>query len=150
MKPALLALLLLAPPRDLVTVTPPETPFAARRGETLEVAVKFQVAAGYHINSHKPSLDYLIPTRVEWSASKLKHLGDAFPPAALKSFSFSPDKKLAVYEGAQTLKSRFAVPAGAPPGRLVLEGRLHYQACDDKACYPPTSVSFQAPVEVRR
>ena len=114
------------------------------------MAVKFQVAAGYHINSHKPSLDYLIPTRLEWAASKLKHLGDAFPPAALKSFSFSPDKKLAVYEGSQTLKSRFTVPANTPPGRLVLEGRLHYQACDDKACYPPASVPFQVPVEVRR
>ncbi len=142
--------LVAGPARELVTVAPQETPLTARRGAAFEVTLRFEVASGYHINSNKPTLDYLIPTRVEWSSSKLKHRGDIFPRAMLRSFSFAPEKKLAVYEGRQTLKSRFAVPADAPAGRLALQGKLRYQACDDKACYPPASVDFQVPVEVRR
>ena len=138
------------PARELVLVVPPETPLMARAGATFEVTLRFEVASGYHINSNKPTLDYLIPTRLEWSSSKLKHLGDIFPQAVLRSFSFAPQKRLAVYEGRQTLKSRFAVPAEAPAGRLTLQGKLRYQACDDKACYPPASVDFQVPVEIRR
>lgn len=146
MNGVLLGIFLLAP--ALVKITPPAAPLAARPGRTLEVPVRFTIAAGYHINSNKPSLDYLIPTRVEWSPSALKPLGDAFPQAELKSFSFAPDQKLAVYEGTQELKSRFSVPAGASPGKFTLAGKLRYQACDDKSCYPPASVEFQIPLEI--
>ncbi len=136
-------------PAELVHLTPPPAPLVARPGKLMEVPVRFTVEHGYHINSNRPSLDYLIPTRLEWSASGLKHLEDRFPPAELKAFSFSPEKKLSVYEGRQTMKSRFAVPATAPAGKLTLSGRLHYQACDDKTCYPPASVDVRVPVEIQ-
>ncbi len=145
----LLCALLLALPATLVKVAPPEAPQVARRGGTLEVPVRFTVAPGYHINSNRPLLDYLIPTRLQWSPSAVRHMGDRFPPAELKSFSFSPEKKLSIYEGEQTLKSRFAVPATAPPGKLTLSGKLHYQACDDKACYPPATVDVRVPLEIQ-
>lgn len=137
-----------AGPRDWVKITPLESPQLARRGGRLEIAVEFAVAPGYHINSSKPSQDYLIPTRVEWSLSVLKHLENVFPSTQSKQFSFSPRQKLAVYEGVQTLKARFAVPKTAPLGKIALEGKLRYQACDDKACYPPASVTIQVPVEI--
>lgn len=137
-----------AAPRDWVKITALESPQLAKRGGRLQIAVEFAVAPGYHINSSRPSQVYLIPTRVEWSPSVLKHLENVFPPAGSKAFGFSERKKLSVYEGVQTLKARFAVPETAPPGRITLEGKLRYQACDDKACYPPASVTFQAPVEI--
>ena len=90
----------------------------------------------------------MIPTRLEWAPSALKHLEDVYPAAKSKQFSFSPGQKLAVYEGVQTLKARLAVPATAPLGKITLEGKLRYQACDDKACYPPASVTIQVPVEI--
>ena len=37
---------------------------AAHANSPLKLAVLAQVAAGYYINDHKPSLDYLIPTEL--------------------------------------------------------------------------------------
>ena len=137
-----------AAPRDFVRITAPAPPQRAVRGRRLEITLGFTVAPGYHINSSKPSQPYMIPTRLEWSASVLRHLEDVFPSAKSKQFSFSPRQRLSVYEGEQTLKARFAVPETAPPGRIILEGKLRYQACDDKACYPQARVTIQVPVEI--
>ena len=42
---------------------------AAHSNSTLKMAVVVQVAAGYHINDRKPSLDYLIPTELKLEPS---------------------------------------------------------------------------------
>ncbi len=141
----------LAPPREYVKIIPPPMPVTAKPGTALEVTVDFEVLPGYHINSNKPTDEYMIPTRMEWSRlAGMKHKGDFFPPAENKAFSFTSGRKLAVYEGPQILKSRFTVPSTASPGRAVLEGRLRYQACDDKACYPPTAAEVKVTVEIKR
>ena len=135
--------------RQYVELTPP-SPSAGRPGEKIEVSIPFKVLEGYHINSNKPTEDYMIPTRLEWAKSPLQHLGDTFPPAQLRDFGFSPGKKLAVYEGSQIVKTRLAIPAGTAPGKVTIEGKFRYQACDHNACYPPNSVDLRVTVEVRK
>jgi len=135
--------------RQYVELTSPD-PASGRPGEKIEVSIPFKVLAGYHINSNKPTFDYMIATRMEWAKSPLQHLGDAFPPAQMKAFGFSSGKKLAVYEGSQILKTRLAIPANAAPGKLTLEGKFRYQACDHQACYPPNSLDVKVTVEVRK
>ena len=36
-----------------------------------------------------------------------------------------------------------------PEGRLVLKGRFHYQACDDKVCYVPMTVDLEWTLQVQ-
>jgi len=134
--------------KQYVELAPPDA--AGRPGEKIEVSIPFKVLAGYHINSNKPTFDYMIPTRVEWTKSTLQHLTDTYPPAQMKGFGFSPGKKLAVYEGSQILKTRLAIPAGAAPGKMMIEGKFRYQACDHNTCYPPSSVDLKLTVEVRK
>jgi len=43
---------------------------AAHPGAPAKAAVVAEIAPGYHINDHKPTLDYLIPTEVTFEASK--------------------------------------------------------------------------------
>jgi hypothetical protein len=35
-----------------------------------------------------------------------------------------------------------------PPGRFRIHGFLNYQACDDRACYPPTKLPIAFDVQV--
>ena len=131
-----------------VKVAPGATPVKAAPGQAFEVPAKFQIASGYHINAEKPTFDYLIPTRLEWTAKDFKLIGIEYPKPEQATFSFSPDTKLAVYQGAITIRSRFQAPRTLPGGKAALGGKLHYQACDDKMCYPPASVAVEVPVEL--
>jgi len=133
--------------RNLVQIDAPET-VQARAGKEFEVSVQFHVQDGYHINSNKPSEEYLIPTKVEWDASGAKHVSDDFPPADMRVFDFTNGKKFSVFEGTRTLKARFTAPASA--GSVVLDGVFKYQACDQHACYPPSKVPVHVTVKVER
>jgi thiol:disulfide interchange protein DsbD len=79
----------------------------------LHVAVR--IAEGWHVNSHTPSEDYLIPTNVALEAVPSVTAGPArYPDGKLLKFAFS-DKPLSVYE------NHFSVDipitwSGAPPG----------------------------------
>jgi len=126
----------------------PLAPVKAAPGQAFEVPVKFQIASGYHINAEKPTFDYLIPTRLEWTAKDFKLIGIEYPKPEQATFGFSPDTKLAVYQGTITIRSRFQAPRALPGGKAALGGKLHYQACDDKMCYPPASVALEIPVEL--
>lgn len=151
--PTLVVLALLAAqfrPVEIVKVAPAAPVASTVAGATVEVPLRLEVSKGYHINSNKPTFEYLIPTNIEWTSKEMKLLGVAYPPAERRTFSFAPEKPLDVYEGSVIVKSRFQVPRGAKPGRLALQGKLRYQACDDKVCYPPTTVPVQAAVEVVR
>jgi hypothetical protein len=148
----LLMLLTLAMPgqttkRNIVLIDAPDT-VAAHAGKEFEVPVQFHVQDGFHINSNKPTEEYLIPTRIDWDASGAKHVADDFPPAELKVFGFTNGKKFSVFEGQQTIKVRFTAPA--TPGNIVLDGVLRYQACDQKACYPPSKAPVHVTVKVDR
>jgi hypothetical protein len=135
------------PKRNLVQLDVPDQ-IEAHAGKEVEVPVKFWVADGYHINSNKPTEEYMIPTKVDWQPSPLKHVGDVFPAADQRAFGFTKGKKLSVFEGTRTLKARFAIPASGASGTLTLEGTFRYQACDQAACYPPGKVAIKVAVKV--
>lgn len=133
--------------RQYVQVTPPAA-VSGKPGDKVEVSIPFKVLEGFHINSNKPTFKYMIATQMEWAGSELKHLDDAFPPAQMRAFSFSKER-LAVYEGTQTVKARFTIPASAS-GKLTADGKLRYQACDQQTCYPPNSIDVKVTVEVKK
>ncbi len=137
-------------PPDAVRVLPPASPVVASAPGTLEVPVRLEITHGYHINAEKPTLEYLIPTKLEWTSKEFKLLGIEYPAAEHYTFSFSPEKPLDVYQGTATIHSRFQVPRGVAPGKVTLRGKLRYQACDDKACYPPVNLPVEAQVEIRK
>ena len=116
------------------------------RGKEFQVAVVVDIAHAYHMNSHKPTDQYLIPTTLTAQLPAGFQLQDTIYPAGrLEKFSFSPDKGLDVYTGSVTLKLRLAVHADAPLGATTIPVILRYQACNDTTCLPPVKV----PVDVR-
>ncbi len=117
----------------------PQVVPAGKHG-TLEL--HFQVQSGYHINSHTPKSELLIPTAVTLTDVPGVKLAPAtYPVGSSYSFSFDPSTKLDVYVDGFTVK----LPVTAAAGAHELHGTLHYQACDHAACYPPRTLSITVP-----
>jgi thioredoxin:protein disulfide reductase len=121
---------------------------AVHAGSQVKVAVLAEVASGYHINAHKPTLDYLIPTNFEVTPTGQFSLRTViYPNGSPKKFPFS-DVPLSVYEGKVALAVILDVAKGVPPGTYPLKAKLAYQACSDHACLPPTSVPVDLTLKV--
>jgi len=119
----------IAPP-ELITISP---------GQDATVPLTIRIRPGYHINSHKPSEDYLIATKLTWDGNPLQLKAVEYPKAEIVKYSFSP-KPLLVYSGNITVNSTFAVPEKLPSEFNELTGTLLYQACNDKSCFRPQKI----------
>jgi DsbC/DsbD-like thiol-disulfide interchange protein len=119
------------------------------RGREFEVAITVEIARGFHMNSHKPSDDYLIPTTITPQLPPGIKLADTIYPAGqLKKFTFSPNKPLDVYTGSVTLKLKLLAQANAALGNMTIPVTLRYQACNDAACLPPVKVPVNVALEI--
>jgi DsbC/DsbD-like thiol-disulfide interchange protein len=115
-------------------------PHVVTAGKRSVLELNFRVVDGFHVNSHTPKSDLLIPTKITLQpATGVKAEEVEYPAGQSYSFSFDPSEKLDVYSGAFTVKLSVVAEAGAH----TVEGTLRYQACDHAACYPPKSLPVQ-------
>ncbi len=121
---------------------------AAPQGSTVRLAVIARITSGYHINSHQPSLDYLIPTRVNFeNTADLKVTRVVYPAGKLKKFAFL-DSPISVYEGETRIDGNLQVSRLLAPGSYALKADFAYQACNRQACLPPAKVPFEVALRV--
>jgi hypothetical protein len=112
----------------------PQTVPAGRRA-VLEL--RFQVVQPYHINSHTPKSQLLIPTTLTLQpCDGVKAGALQYPAGQPYSFAFDPSDKLDVYAGSFTVR----LPVVAAAGDHTMDGALKYQACDNASCYPPRTL----------
>ena len=138
--------------RSAASVVKPSTYVSVEpvpRGKEFQIAVVAEIARGYHVNSHKPTDPYLIPTTLTPLLPAGFQAGDPIYPAGkLEKFPFSPDKPLDVYSGAFTLLIRVTAQADAPLGSVTIPLILRYQACSEAACLPPVKILVNAMIRV--
>ncbi len=144
---ALLGLLLVAPsalaaapdPASLLTVDAGVRRAPADGKITLRVNAK--LAAGWHVNSHHPSEDYLIPTEVKLEPVEGVRFGEPrYPEGKSQKFSFS-ETPLSVYAGEFAIDVPLEVSGPATP---PIAGSVAFQACNDTQCLAPASVAFRS------
>ena len=133
------------PGKKVPSVTLSTVPMATlTRGKLGTVDLRFHIGSGFHVNSHKPKSEFLIPTALKLDApTDIVVAKVTYPPGEDMSFPFDPSEKLSVYSGEFTLAVVVRPLAHVVPGKYMLRGQLKYQACDNAACYPPK----QLPVE---
>lgn len=132
--------------RDVLAVKPPP-PVRIKPGSVTAVSLRAELTPGYHINSHAPSDEYLIPLRLSWSPGPAEVVKISFPEPRLETYQFS-EKPLSVFTGDFDITTTFRLPAGVEAGRLPIEGSLRYQACSDRMCLPPRTIAVQLVLEI--
>ncbi len=120
-----------------------------RAGASQNVTLDFRIGSEFHINSHTPKSELLIPTVLKLNAPDPVMVADVkYPPGQDVTFPFSPDEKLSVYSGDFSIDTVFKAPANASVGTYPVTGTLRFQACDHSACYPPKTIPVQFQVTV--
>jgi hypothetical protein len=110
------------------------------------VVLHFHVDPGFHINSHTPKSEMLIPTKIAIEDLPAGNVSTVdFPAGTPYSFAFEPKNKLDVYTGDFNLVAHLTTK----PGQQTLKAALHYQACDAAACYPPKLLPVEQPFTAR-
>jgi hypothetical protein len=131
-----------------VTLTAPPITTVVR-GKVTNVALRFQVGSGFHINSNTPAADYLIPTTLKLDVPTDIVVGKIiYPEGEQMSFAFAPDEKISVYSGEFDLSVQVRPLSSMLPGKYEIRGRLKYQACDKAACFPPKQLPVAFEVKV--
>jgi thiol:disulfide interchange protein len=119
----------------------------AAQGTTVHAVLTATIASPWHINSHTPNDEFLIPAEVTAKGMGIKLASAKYPKPLELRLPFS-EKPVSAYEGTVRFEIVLAVEKNTAPGKRDVEVVLDYQACDDKTCLPPTSVSAKFVVEI--
>ena len=104
-----------AKPKSYVVYAAEQQSVSAGKRSVLEL--HFRVVDGFHVNSHTPKSELLIPTRIELQpAAGVKADAIEYPAGTSYSFSFDPTEKLDVYSGDFTVKLPVVAEAGTQNG----------------------------------
>jgi len=129
----------------------PAAPVMVYAGRSSKALLEFRVGATYHINSNTPKSELLIPTLLLLTPPPELSVGKVSYPAGLDAtFPFAPTETLNVYAGRFILNTTVSASAKATPGAYKMRGVLKYQACDDRACYPPKQMPVEFDVTVKK
>ena len=131
------------PPRSHQYIVYTAEPQLIQPNHRTVLELRFHVLDGFHVNSHTPHSELLLPTTLELEPTPSQHLAATIYPTG-QPYRVAGET-LDVYTGAFTL----LLPVTVPPGEQVLNATLHYQACDRAACYPPRTLQLQIPLTIR-
>lgn len=114
-----------------------------KAGEPQVVMLRFRVEDGFHINSHTPKDELLIPTAIQFNTGGVvKVVDETYPKGSTFRLPVGSGETLDVYQG----EFRVSVKVVAPKGPSTLVGVLKYQACDNAVCFPPKMVPVMVAV----
>lgn len=133
----------------IVTVTTLLSVVKAVPGGMFQVAVVAKLAKGFHVNAHRPTEKWLIPTELTTAALVGASVESVlYPKPVEKALAFSGDDQLALYEDTFTVGFNVRVTKTLRPGKYTLKAVLGYQACNDQMCMAPDEVPVSVVFEV--
>ncbi|MFN4180799.1 MAG: cytochrome c biogenesis protein CcdA, partial [Armatimonadota bacterium] len=116
-----------------------------RQGSEFKVALVAKIKEGYHIQAPKPPEGFIATTLTVEAPKGFSVVRIWYPPTEVKEML---GQKLPLYEGTQTFAALLKVDKSVKTGNANLTLKLRYQACDDKSCYPPRTLTLIVPVEI--
>lgn len=125
--------------KAFVTLSAERSDYAV--GATAEITATLSIAPAWHVNSHQPSFDYLIPTELRlvlpdgWPAPAIR-----YPPGEMKQLAFSGEP-ISVYDDETRISARVLTPSVITTRAARIGATLRYQACTDDRCLPPVTTS---------
>jgi hypothetical protein len=110
----------------------------------LEILVRARIAGGHHIYGTNVVGKAFTPTRVDLALpAGIEPAGDWEAPPT----SRAADGEF-IYTDSVVFRRNVRARPDLAPGKVRLEGELHYQACTDELCWPPKTVHLSATLTV--
>jgi thiol:disulfide interchange protein DsbD len=154
---AALAVLATAPARAIDIVDPFAEPVTASgyvslsnvpQGGNARVAVEIRIREPWHVNAHRVTEDFLVPTDVAFELPAGVTLrGVVYPAGAEKKLAFA-ESALRLYDGTVYVGAVIDVDAGAAVGEAGITARVTYQACDNEKCLLPQTIDVAIPLRI--
>ena len=122
---------------------------SGKRSASVEARIPVSVLPGFHVNSNKPSEEYLIPLKLTWTATGALEPGAiVYPKPTQEKYEFA-DKPLSVLTGSFDIVASFKIASNASAGPGSAAGKLRYQACNNRACFPPKTVDVSVNYQIQ-
>lgn len=122
---------------------------AVKPGDKFKIAIAIEIDPGYHINAHEPSLEYLVPTVVEFEpVAGLKFGEPKYPAPEHSRFEFAPDTELAVHEGTIYVTTEVEAESAITLGAKSIRAKVGVQSCNNNQCLAPSDITFDIPLNV--
>ncbi|MGE5611479.1 MAG: protein-disulfide reductase DsbD family protein [Bacillota bacterium] len=109
---------------------------ALQPGGRAVMAIVLDIRKGYHAQSNKPLDENLVKTEVRLEPGSAVKAGQPVYPAG-EVVNYPALGKLSVYTGRVVIYVPLEVKADAPAGPIKIGGKVEYQVCDERSCYPP-------------
>ena len=142
----LLQLINPAPKPGHATITGSPADVDGKAGAKLSLFVDVTPKPGIHV--YAPGSNDYIPITVKLNPQAPLKAGKlAYPKSELMTFA---DEKVPVFQKPFRLTQDATLDKSAKPGSTVtVAGTVHFQACDDRVCFPPESVPISWTVAVK-
>jgi len=116
-------------------------------GSRVHAALRLSIDRGWHVNSHRPGQDHLIPTTVDLRSGPAVAGSVTYPEGESVALPFSQEA-MSIYTGSVWMHLPVEVTREAPSGPTQLVFEVVTQPCDDRRCLAPQTHTLSLPVEV--
>ncbi|WP_169980933.1 thioredoxin domain-containing protein [Tautonia rosea] len=119
-----------------------------RPGTPFEIRVTLSIDTKYHLNANPAGAPNLVPTLITLPDDSPAELLDvSYPPGAPLTLA-GQDAPISVYSGTVTSVVRLSIPESQKADPLGLTLSIRYQACDDRSCLAPASITLPVSLKV--
>ena len=139
------AQLLGPPPAEVTSLLAAE---GVQAGTTVRAAIRVRLPEGLHTNANKPRDPLLIPIVLTVDPPAGVSVEEIVYPEPTDLAQQGIEELLAVYEQEFLIGVVLTTASDVPLGALVVPASLRYQACDERVCYAPTTVSSDWTLEI--
>ncbi len=121
-------------------------PAQVQPGDLVLLTVNIKIGIGWHINSVADSSELSIPTRFDLKLPEAMTTDGAWdaPKPDIGLVKSGP-----TYSGAVRFSRPLRVRADAAAGKVEIQCKVTYQACDESRCLPPTKTTLRVPLEIK-
>lgn len=129
----------------VVTLDPPEL-VRLRKGGSATATISFTIAEGYHVLADDGGVPALVPMRIDLDSEAGISLGRLGYPASEPLELLGSELTFGVYHGSVASRVSIWANSDAELGERTVGGRLVFQSCNDRSCFPPDSLPVSIPV----
>lgn len=121
---------------------------SVKKGSISKGELIIEIPQGLHVNSNRPTGEYMIPTIVMLTGDGVTINEIIYPEGENKTFPFSP-VPISVYDGRVVIPFEFSIPRNFKARSAKLSAKVNFQACTDEVCYQPESRTVELTLRIR-